>query len=116
MEIENMTLRGPVGDLRDEQFRRVSPALSGHITASIPVPSPNLAAFIAKLEPMGKLGALRGLAERIESGNATGEEGEIDTLYESLSMLLDCIEDLVDMCRRREEALAQCDVRVGAAS
>lgn len=113
---EDMTIKGPVGDLRHEKIRRVSPQFSGRIAPAIPVPSPNLAAFVAMLEPEGKLGKLRPLADRIEDGHATETEEEITTVYDNFSMLLNVIEDLVGMCRRREEALAQCDVRVGSYS
>lgn len=109
---EDMTLKGPVGDLRHEKFRKAGPP-SGRIRAPFVVPSPNLAAFYGLLAPDAKLGKLRVIADKTERGETLTDDEDI-TLYESVSMLLNCVEDLAGMCLRREEALADCDVRIGA--
>lgn len=91
----------PLTDLRDERF---PPAR---------VPSPNLAKVFAALET-GELASLKTLAATIEVGNASGSEEESLTVYEALPLLMDYVIDLAHMCRRREEALAEQGVHVGA--
>lgn len=105
-EVKNISLRSG-GDARFEGFQR------SH-QFDTPVPSKNLAEIIARQAPGGKLSKLRELANKIEAGNGTESDEEVTTLYESLDYLVTTIEDLVGMCRRREEALAECNVRVGA--
>ncbi|AFU86699.1 hypothetical protein D869_gp215 [Caulobacter phage CcrRogue] len=112
MEVVNMTIKGPVGDLRDEAMARVASRLSGFVTAGAQVPSPNLAAFKALLEPGGKLAKFRAIGNIAEVGGTLTEDQEID-LYDGVGMLVDCIEDLIGMCERREQALAECDVQIG---
>lgn len=111
MTEENISIKAPVGDVRDEAFCRGSPS---PFFPSPHVPSPNLAAIIADLEPTGRLGKLLPLAKKIEDGQATGDEPEVEMVYDNFSMVLDYVQDLVDMCRRREEALADCNVHIGA--
>ncbi|UTU08092.1 hypothetical protein CcrC1_gp406 [Caulobacter phage C1] len=106
MQVQHISLKGGLGDARNEQFQRLSPMVPAG------VPSPNLQAIITNLES-GKLGTLRVLADKIENGAATEDEAELDALYDGLPLLVAYVEDLIGMCLRREEALAECDVRVG---
>lgn len=95
-------IRGPFGDARDEQHRKSPDAELYTYT-----PSPNLKAYIHNLHHArgSNLEKVGELASKIERGDATGSEEESLQVYEALPMLYACIEDLVDMCRRREQAL-----------
>uniref|UniRef100_A0AB74UKT0 Uncharacterized protein n=1 Tax=Caulobacter phage BL57 TaxID=3348355 RepID=A0AB74UKT0_9VIRU len=93
-------------------MQKAMPRFSGRIVAPIEVPSPNLAAFKALLAPGGKLAKYREIANLTERGETLTEDQEID-LYDGVGTLVDCIEDLIGMCERREQALAECDVRIG---
>lgn len=110
MSTIDITIRAPVGDARDEAFERGSPS---PFYPRPHVPSPNLAAIVDDLEPTGRLGKLLPLARKIEDGQATESEDEIAILYDNFGMLLDYIQDLADMCRRREEALSDCSIHIG---
>lgn len=92
----------PMTDLRDETTAR----------APSQVPSPNLAKIRDAVET-GELAPLFKLAHKIEEGNATGDEAESLTVYEGLPVLVAYVADLYGMCRRREQALAECGVSVG---
>jgi hypothetical protein len=98
-------------DLRDENFSRFGSALA-RIGPSPVVPSPNLKRMIEALET-GELAPIVRLGERIEAGAATDEEEEVDKVYDAVPLLLAYVQDLVDMCRRREQALKECDVGIG---
>lgn len=111
MTEENLSILAPVGDTRDEAFAHGSPS---PFYPRPHVPSPNLKAIQADLEPTGRLGRLLPLAQKIEDGRATGDEPEVEMVYDNFSMLLDYIQDLAGMCLRREEALADCNVHIGA--
>lgn len=99
------------GDVRDEEFKRFGSTLA-RFGPEPQVPSPNLKRVIDNLE-RGKLSKIALLADKIEAGNATGEEDESLEVYESLAVLMDHVRDLTDMCRRREQALAELDIGIG---
>jgi hypothetical protein len=91
------------GDARDEQFQP---------SGSSATLSPNLQAIYDDLDT-GKLAEWVRLADRIESGYATESEAEHEVLYEAFPRLVARVQDLADMCRRREEALGEAGVQVG---
>ncbi|AFU88158.1 hypothetical protein CcrColossus_gp288 [Caulobacter phage CcrColossus] len=102
MLYENISIRGPVGDARDERVGK-----SADAERYVYEPSPNLKAFITEMyhtrgSTLDKIGDL---AAKIERGDASGSEEESLQVYDALPVLYACIEDLVDMCRRREQAL-----------
>lgn len=102
MLIENISIRGPIGDARDEHAAGADDAIRRTYT-----PSPNLRAFINDLQHArdGALAKIGDLAAKIERGDATGSEEESLQVYDALPVLYACVEDLVDMCRRREAVL-----------
>jgi hypothetical protein len=85
-----------------------------NVIAARGVPSPNLLKVFESLEA-GQLAPLVALAAKIERGDADCTEEETDKLYDALGLLLDHVRDLANMCRRREEALAQHGIAFGSA-
>ncbi|AXQ68833.1 hypothetical protein HOU00_gp292 [Caulobacter phage CcrPW] len=102
MFAENISIRGPIGDARDERYGKSADAERYTYT-----PSPNLLGYINSLRHVrgSELDKIGDLAAKIERGDATGSEEESLQVYEALPVLYACIEDLVDMCRRREGVL-----------
>lgn len=106
-----VTTTSRTGDARDEKFQRMGSTLA-RFGPSPTVPSPNLAKVFAALES-GELAPIAKLAEDIFDGRATGSEEEQAEVYDAVPLLLDYVRDLADMCRRREQALAELDISIG---
>jgi hypothetical protein len=100
-----------MSDLRDERMARLGSTLA-RLGPTPQVPSPNLKKVFDAIES-GELEPIFKLADKIESGAATGDEAESLTVYEALPLLVGYVSDLADMCRRREDALAELDIQVG---
>ena len=96
MSAVNMTAR--TIDLRDEFPRDISeqPASSN----------------LQRIAQSPKLKTMRALAPKVEAG-ATLTEDEEQSLYETYSDAVDLVEDLLDMCQRRETALREAGVVFG---
>lgn len=99
------------GDVRDEfaslHADRVPPT-----GLPVGVPSPNLAKCIEQVESPWFQGLLR-TAEIAENGGEVGGEIALDIVYEKLPKLLDMVQDLVEMCHRREAAASAKGITFG---
>lgn len=99
-------------DLRQETFERFGSTLA-RFGPTPQVPSQNLKVVLDSLAS-GTLAPIAALSAKIEAGDATGAEEEMEQVYAALPVLLAHIFDLTAMCHRREQALAECSVGVGA--